>query len=80
MDLDPRCWIYLIPPLVAERFGQKALGVNYGVLFCGYSAAAFTGPRLGAFIGATHHGSYRPAFFHNLGRSCPWRSSSRGVA
>jgi OFA family oxalate/formate antiporter-like MFS transporter len=62
MDLDPRCWIYLIPPIVAERFGHKALGVNCGVLFCGYSAAAFIGPRLGAFIGATHHGNYRPAF------------------
>jgi OFA family oxalate/formate antiporter-like MFS transporter len=52
----------VFPPLVAERFGQKGFGVNYGVLFCGYSVAAFIGPRLGASIGAAHQGDYKQAF------------------
>lgn len=44
----------VFPSLVSARFGIKYFGVNYGIIFCGYAVAAFTGPRLGASIAAVY--------------------------
>jgi OFA family oxalate/formate antiporter-like MFS transporter len=52
----------VFPALVAERFGQQNFGVNYGVLFVGYSLAASVGPKLGASLGASNQGNYSSAF------------------
>lgn len=36
----------IFPPLTAKIFGQKHLGINYGIIFFGYSLSAFVGPRI----------------------------------
>jgi OFA family oxalate/formate antiporter-like MFS transporter len=33
------------PPLVMENYGPINQGVNYGIVFCGYSVAAFFAPK-----------------------------------
>ncbi|MQB27892.1 OFA family MFS transporter (plasmid) [Agrobacterium radiobacter] len=52
----------VFPSLATEAFGQRNFGVNYGILFVGYSAAAFIGPRMGASIGAADGGDFSRAF------------------
>lgn len=52
----------VFPPLVVECFGQRGFGVNYGIVFAGYSVAAFLGPRIGASIGARYNGDYTLAY------------------
>jgi len=61
----------VFPPLVVERFGQAGFGVNYGIVFTGYSIAAFLGPRIGASIGARHQGDYTLAFLGALAVCVP---------
>ncbi|WP_099205788.1 L-lactate MFS transporter [Scatolibacter rhodanostii] len=43
----------VFPPLTAKAFGSKNLGINYGIIFFGYSLAAFVGPKLATYFYAT---------------------------
>lgn len=40
----------LFPAATADFFGLKNLGVNYGLIFCGWGVAGVVGPLLGAFV------------------------------
>lgn len=53
----------VFPPLVMENFGPANQGTNYGIIFIGYSAAAFFGPKVAASMAATHNGSFTSAFY-----------------
>jgi len=53
----------VFPSIVSEKFGSKHFGVNYGIMFTGYSIAAFFGPRLAASIGANNNGNFSKAFY-----------------
>lgn len=53
----------VFPSLVAEKFGMKYYGINYGVTFIGYSMAAFFGPRIAAQVADAHNGDFTQAFY-----------------
>jgi OFA family oxalate/formate antiporter-like MFS transporter len=53
----------VFPSIVSERFGTKFFGVDYGIMFAGYSIAAFLGPRLAASIGSNNNGDFSKAFY-----------------
>lgn len=48
----------VFPELCIERFGTKYFGINYGLMFTGYSVAELFDPRLGAAIGDAHGGYF----------------------
>ena len=52
--------LVMFPPITSENFGVKNSGLNYSIMFSGYSIAAFIGPQLAAHYRAA--GSYGPAF------------------
>ena len=55
----------VFPPLTARFFGVKHLGVNYGIVFFGYSLAAFVGPKIALyFYGAT--GTFVHAYYVSI--------------
>ncbi len=49
------------PSFTASQFGSKNSGVNYGIMFIGFSAAGIIGPMIMSNIYSSS-GSYRPAF------------------
>ena len=51
------------PPLVMENYGPINQGVNYGIVFCGYSVAAFFGPKIAVSIAKSNHGDFSKAFY-----------------
>ena len=51
----------LFPAATADFFGIKNLGVNYGLIFCGWGVAGVVGPLLGAFV-ADATGTYSISF------------------
>lgn len=53
----------VFPSIVAEKFGMKYYGVNYGITFIGYSLAAFFGPRIAAQVAGANNGSFTKAFY-----------------
>lgn len=53
----------VFPPMVMENYGPVNQGVNYGVIFIGYSSAAFFAPKVTADILANNGGSYTYAFY-----------------
>lgn len=53
----------IFPSIVGEKFGMKYYGVNYGVVFIGYSGAAFFGPRIAASVAAANDGMFTNAFY-----------------
>lgn len=53
----------IMPPIVTENFGTKYYGVNYGVTFIGYAAAAYFGPKIAATIAESHNGDFSGAFY-----------------
>ena len=53
----------VFPPIVMENYGPVNQGVNYGIIFIGYSTAAFFAPKLTADILANNGGSYTNAFY-----------------
>lgn len=53
----------IFPSIVGEKFGMKYYGVNYGVVFIGYSGAAFFGPRIASSVAASNNGDFTNAFF-----------------
>lgn len=57
----------VFPPMVMENYGPINQGVNYGVIFIGYSSAAFFAPKLTADILANNGGNYTNAFYVAIG-------------
>ncbi|AYV65654.1 MFS transporter [Niallia circulans] len=53
----------IFPSIVGEKFGMKFYGVNYGVTFIGYSAAAFFGPRIANTVAELNNGDFTNAFY-----------------
>jgi OFA family oxalate/formate antiporter-like MFS transporter len=53
----------IFPSIVAEKFGMKYYGVNYGITFIGYSAAAFFGPKIAVQVAGANNGSFTNAFY-----------------
>ncbi|MFC6181797.1 L-lactate MFS transporter [Lactiplantibacillus daowaiensis] len=53
----------VFPPLVMENFGPINQGTNYGIVFVGYSAAAFFAPKVAANMAAANSGDFTKAFY-----------------
>ena len=54
--------LVVFPPITANHFGTKNLGVNYGIMFLGYAGGSYVGPRISShFMDTT--GSFYMAYF-----------------
>lgn len=53
----------VFPSLVMDNFGPKYQGVNYGIVFIGYSTAAFVAPKVSAAMAEGNNGDYTKAFY-----------------
>ncbi|MDH6363891.1 OFA family oxalate/formate antiporter-like MFS transporter [Enterococcus sp. PF1-24] len=53
----------VFPPMVIENYGPVNQGVNYGIIFTGYSVAAFFAPRVAASMAASDNGDFTKAFY-----------------
>ncbi|WP_239257211.1 L-lactate MFS transporter [Listeria ilorinensis] len=53
----------VFPPLVMGNFGPKNQGVNYGIVFIGYSTAAFFAPKLAVQMAGQNGGDFTQAFY-----------------
>lgn len=53
----------VFPPMVMENYGPANQGVNYGMIFTGYSLAAFFGPKVAANMAAQDNGDFTKAFY-----------------
>ena len=53
----------VFPSLVMDNFGPKFQGVNYGIVFIGYSTSAFVAPKVTAGIAAANNGDFTKAFY-----------------
>ena len=51
------------PPLVMGNYGLINQGANYSIIFCGYSVAAFFGPKIAVSIAKSNHGDFSKAFY-----------------
>lgn len=52
----------VFPPMVMENYGPINQGVNYGIVFCGYSAAAFFAPKVAVGMAEKNNGDFSAAF------------------
>lgn len=53
----------VFPSIVMENYGPANQGVNYGIVFTGYSLAAFFAPRVAVQMAAANNGNYNHAFY-----------------
>lgn len=53
----------VFPSLVAEKYGTKNVGVNYGVTFVAFGVAAYFGPMIAANVAKASNGIYSQAFY-----------------
>lgn len=53
----------VFPAMVMENYGPANQGTNYGIIFSGYSVAAFFAPKVAANIAASHQGDFTQAFY-----------------
>lgn len=53
----------VFPSIVMENYGPANQGVNYGIVFTGYSLAAFFAPRVAVQIATVNNGNYSQAFY-----------------
>ncbi|AND79793.1 OFA family MFS transporter [Streptococcus pantholopis] len=53
----------VFPSIVMENYGPANQGVNYGIVFTGYSLAAFFAPRVAVQMAASNQGDYSNAFY-----------------
>ena len=53
----------IFPSMIAENYGVKNVGVNYGITFIGLGVAAFFGPRIAAKVSIANNGDYTQAFY-----------------
>lgn len=52
----------VFPSIVMENYGPANQGVNYGIIFTGYSLAAFFAPRVAVQMAGANDGNYSQAF------------------
>jgi OFA family oxalate/formate antiporter-like MFS transporter len=55
-------FLSLMGPVTADAFGQRHLGVNFGIMFLTVAVAAYAGPRLAAQVAEADGGSFSRAF------------------
>ena len=53
----------VFPGLVMDNFGPANQGVNYGIVFIGFSSAAFVAPKVTASLAAANNGDFTKAFY-----------------
>lgn len=53
----------VFPSIVMENYGPANQGVNYGIVFTGYSLASFFAPRVAVQMAAANNGNYSQAFY-----------------
>lgn len=53
--------LVVFPPLTKTTFGEKNFGMNYAIIFLGYSGGAFVGPRIASHFQETT-GSFTAAY------------------
>lgn len=53
----------VFPSLVMENFGPRYQGVNYGIVFIGYSVSAYFAPKIAASMAASANGDFTNAFY-----------------
>lgn len=53
----------VFPSIVMENYGPANQGVNYGIVFTGYSLAAFFAPRVAVQMATANNGDYSQAFY-----------------
>ncbi|MBM7636450.1 OFA family MFS transporter [Streptococcus saliviloxodontae] len=53
----------VFPSMVMENYGPANQGVNYGIVFTGYSLAAFFAPKVAVQIATANSGNYTNAFY-----------------
>lgn len=53
----------VFPSIVMENYGSTNQGVNYGIVFTGYSLAAFFAPKVAVQMAAANKGNYSNAFY-----------------
>jgi OFA family oxalate/formate antiporter-like MFS transporter len=53
----------VLPSIVTEQFGARHFGLNYEIMFTGYSIAAVFGQRTAASIAATNNGDFSKPFY-----------------
>lgn len=53
--------LVVFPPLTSQSFGAKNFGMNYAIVFLGYSGGAFVGPRIASYFKETT-GSFTTAY------------------
>ncbi|WP_319469915.1 hypothetical protein [uncultured Trichococcus sp.] len=46
-----------------DNFGPANQGVNYGIVFIGFSSAAFVAPKVTASLAAANNGDFTKAFY-----------------
>lgn len=52
----------VFPALTMKTYGPRFQGMNYGIMFTGYSVAAYFGPKIGATLGGGIEGDYTRPF------------------
>jgi MFS transporter, OFA family, oxalate/formate antiporter len=52
----------VFPALTMKTYGPRFQGINYGIMFTGYSVAAYFGPKIGATLGGGAEGDYTKPF------------------
>ena len=55
-------FVAVMGPLTADAFGERYLGVNFGIMFLSIAVAAYVGPQLGARVAAANGGDFTVAF------------------
>ena len=55
-------FLSLMGPVTADAFGQRHLGVNFGIMFLTVAVAAYAGPRVAAQVAEADGGTYSRAF------------------
>lgn len=53
----------VFPSIVMENYGPANQGVNYGIVFTGYSLAAFFAPKVAVQMAMANNGNYSIAFY-----------------
>src|SRR5659263_401310 len=52
----------VFPALTMKTYGPRFQGMNYGIMFTGYSVSAYFGPKIGATLGGGAKGDYTTPF------------------
>jgi OFA family oxalate/formate antiporter-like MFS transporter len=55
-------FLSLMGPVIADAFGARHLGVNFGIMFLTIAVSAYAGPRVAAQMAEANGGSFSQAF------------------